>query len=59
VKEGDIIFLPEISRMFNISQGTLRRKSWRQKSGIPLRKVGRRLCGLRPELEKWFKGLNG
>lgn len=56
--EGDILFIEDISRLFHIAPNTLRRKKWRQKSGIPLRKVGNKLCGLKFELEKWFRGLN-
>ena len=57
--ENEYLFIEEIARMFHISPNTLRRKKWRQKSGIPLRKVGKRLCGLRTEIERWFKALNG
>ena len=55
----DLIFVEEIAQMFNISANTIRRKSWRRKTGIPLRKVGKRLCGTRKEIEKWFRGLHG
>jgi len=57
--EGDILFSEDITRLFRISPNTLRRKKWREKTGIPLHKVGKRLCGLKSEIEKWFKGLNG
>lgn len=56
--EGDILFVADIVKLFRISANTIRRKSWRQKTGIPLHKVGKQLCGLRPEIEKWFRGLN-
>lgn len=56
--DDSILFVADIAKLFRISPNTLRRKKWRQKSGIPLRKVGRQLCGLRPEIERWFKGLN-
>lgn len=56
--EGDILFSEDIARLFHISANTIRRKKWREKSGIPLRRVGKHLCGLKSELEKWFKGLN-
>ncbi|NQU73482.1 MAG: excisionase [Candidatus Omnitrophica bacterium] len=57
--EGEVLFVEDIAQLFHISKNTIRRKTWREKSGIPLRKVGKHLCGLRPEIEKWFKGLNG
>lgn len=56
--EGDILFVDDIVKLFHISANTIRRRSWRQKTGIPLRKVGRQLCGLRSDVEKWFRGLN-
>jgi hypothetical protein len=57
--EGDILFVVDIARIFHISQNTIRRKKWREKTGIPLRKVGKQLCGAKTEIEKWFRGLNG
>ena len=57
--EDNMLFVKDIAELFHISPNTIRRKIWREKSGIPLRKVGKHLCGLRPEIERWFKGLNG
>ena len=57
--DGEVMFVEDISRLFKISPTTIRRKGWREKTGIPLRKVGKRLCGMRVEIENWFKGLNG
>ena len=56
--EDEYLFIEDIARMFHISPNTLRRKKWREKNGIPLKKVGRRRCGLRSEIERWFKNLN-
>lgn len=57
--EQDMLFVRDISKMFHISENTIRRKKWREKTGIPLRKVGKQLCGVKSEIEKWFRGLNG
>jgi hypothetical protein len=57
--EDNMLFVEDISRLFHISPNTLRRKAWRQRWGIPLKRVGKKLCGLRPEIERWFRGLNG
>lgn len=57
--DGELIFPDSISKMFHVSKKTLYRKAWRVKNGMPLRKVGGRLCASRHEIEKWFKGLNG
>ena len=58
VTETEFLFVDDVSRMFRISPNTLRRKEWRRKSGIPLRKVGKQLCGARTEIERWFQGLD-
>lgn len=57
--EGEILFVEDIARLFHVSADTVRRREWRQKNGIPLRKVGKHLCGLKTEIDRWFKGLNG
>lgn len=57
--EDSILFVPDIARMFKVSENTIRRRKWRERSGIPLRKVGKQLCGARSDIERWFKGLNG
>lgn len=55
----DLLFVDEVSKMFRISKTTLRRRKWREHNGIPIRKVGKKLCASRDEIERWFKGLNG
>ena len=55
----ELLFVGDISKIFHISRNTIRRKRWREKSGIPLHKVGKQLCGSKKEIEQWFGGLNG
>ena len=57
--ETELLFIGDVSKMLRISPNTLRRKKWRKKTGIPLHKVGKQLCGSRYEIEKWFRGLDG
>lgn len=57
--EGEILFVEDIARLFHISANTVRRRGWRQRNGIPLRRVGKKLCGLKTEIDRWFKGLSG
>lgn len=57
--EPGFLFIPDIAKLLKISANTLRRRSWRQKTGIPLRKVGKQLCSTRVEIDRWYKGLNG
>ncbi|MFH1656034.1 MAG: hypothetical protein ABH954_05445 [Candidatus Omnitrophota bacterium] len=51
----DILFVGDISRLFCISSNTIQRKRWREESGIPLHKVGKKLCGFKHEIERWAK----
>ena len=53
-----LLFVEDIADLFKISEDTVRRKEWRDKTGIPLFKVGKRLCGLPEEIEEWLKGLH-
>lgn len=55
--EAEILFVNDISKMFRISANTLRRRRWRERSGIPLRKVGKQLCASKVDVERWFKGI--
>ena len=57
--DSEILFVDDISKMFRISSNTLRRKEWRKKSGIPLKKVGKKLCGAKTEIDRWFLDLDG
>ena len=54
--EKDILFARDIAQLLEISENTLRRKSWRAKTGIPLRIIGKKLCCSGVEFESWFKG---
>ena len=55
----DIIFILEMAEMLGVSKATLHRKSWRQKTGCPIIKRGKKLFAIRNEFEKWLKGTNG
>lgn len=53
--QGEILFVEDISRLFGVSANTIHRKSWRKETGIPLHKIGKKLCGFKQEVEKWAK----
>ena len=55
MKEGDILFVDDIARLFSLSQNTIQRKKWREQAGIPLYKIGKKLCGFKNEIERWAK----
>lgn len=50
----DVLFLPEVSEIVGVSENTLRRKAWREKTGIPIRRKGKRLYAIRRELFAWL-----
>ena len=52
----DVLTVEEISNILGISRNTIQRKNWREKTGCPLRKIGRRLYALASEFNKWLKG---
>ena len=53
--DGEILFVEDISRLFQVSVNTIQRKKWREQTGIPLHKIGKKLCGFKHEIEKWAK----
>ena len=53
--EADILFVEDISKLFGVSANTIHRKRWREETGIPLHKIGKKLCGFKHEVEKWAK----
>ncbi|MBU1086965.1 MAG: hypothetical protein KKD05_05530 [Candidatus Omnitrophica bacterium] len=55
MKEEDILFVGDIARLFSLSQNTIQRKKWREQAGIPLYKIGKKLCGFKNEIESWAK----
>lgn len=55
--EKDVLFVEDVARIFQIAPGTIRRRKWREKNGIPLRRIGKRLCSTRGEIEHWYKGM--
>ena len=59
MKEDKLLFVEDIVERFKLSENTVRRKKWRKRTGIPLHKVGKRLCASEDEIEKWFRGLDG
>ena len=54
----EVLFVPDVAKLFKVSPTTIRRKKWREKTGIPLHKIGKQLCGSKEDIEKWFKGID-
>ena len=55
----DILTVEQISEILGISRNTIQRRIWRERTGCPLRKIGKRLYALVAEFYKWMKGGNG
>jgi len=53
--QGDILFVEDIARLFRVTANTIQRKRWREETGIPLHKIGKKLCGFKYEVEEWAK----
>jgi len=54
--EPEILFVKDIARFLDIHPTTIRRRAWREKNDIPLRKVGGRLCCFKVEFVNWHRG---
>lgn len=55
MEDGEVLFVEDISRLFRISPNTIQRKRWREESGIPLHRIGKKLCGFKNEIDRWAK----
>jgi len=42
----DILNVEEIAEILGVSRNTIQRKSWRDRTGCPVRKIGKRLYAL-------------
>ena len=52
----DVLTVEGVAELLQITINTIQRKSWREKTGCPLRKKGRRLYAIRSEITNWIKG---
>jgi len=51
----DIMTSEEIAELLRVRPQTLYDNRWRQQSGCPLFRQGKRLFGYRKEIDKWYK----
>ena len=51
----EVLCVEEISDILRISSNTIQRKSWREKTGCPIRKKGKRLFSLATEFHSWMR----
>ena len=52
----DVLTVGQIAEILQISENTIQRKSWRKRTGCPLRKIGKKLYALVREFDKWMMG---
>ena len=52
----DILTVEEISEILEVSRNTIQRKGWRDRTGCPIRKIGKRLYALATEFHRWMRG---
>jgi hypothetical protein len=55
MEDQEVLFVEDISKLFHISPNTIQRKKWREESGIPLHRIGKKLCGFKNEIDRWAK----
>ena len=51
----DVLTVEDVARILGISKNTIQRKSWREKTGCPLGKIGKELRGLDEDLREWIR----
>ncbi len=54
--QGDLLTAEQVAEILHISPNTVQRKAWRERTGCPLRKKGKRLYALVKEFYAWMKG---
>ena len=55
----DVLTVEQVSEVLGVSRNTIQRRDWREKTGCPLRKIGKRLYILVDEFHKWMERADG
>jgi len=51
----DVLTVEQVAEILQINRNTIQRKGWREKTGCPLRKKGKRLYSMVKEFNDWMK----
>jgi len=51
----DVLTVEQVARILQVNKNTIQRKNWREKTGCPLRKKGKRLYTIVKEFNDWMK----
>lgn len=52
--QGDVLTTTQVAQILRVSENTVQRKSWREKTGCPLKKKGKRLYVIAKEFYSWM-----
>ena len=52
----EVLTVEQVSEILGISRNTIQRRVWRERTGCPLRKKGKRLYSIVKEFNEWMKG---
>jgi len=59
VTKEDVLTTNEIAAILRLAVSTVQRKSWREQTGCPLKKRGKRLYVLVEDFRRWLKEYYG
>ena len=51
----DVLTVEDVANILGISKNTIQRKSWRERTGCPLGKIGKYLLVLTKDFEEWIR----
>ena len=51
----DVVTVEDVANILGISKNTIQRKSWRERTGCPLGKIGKELRGLEIDRRDWMR----
>ena len=51
----DVLTVEEIAEILQVNKNTIQRKTWRERTGCPLRKKGKRLYSMVKEFNDWMR----
>ena len=55
VMDKEILTVEDIANILHVKPNTIHSKRWKEKTGCPLNKHGKRLLAHAPEFWKWFE----
>lgn len=53
--KDDLMVIEDIAPILHLEKATIRGNKWKQRTGCPLFRQGKRLFAYRAEFDKWYK----